>query len=141
MSGAPTKMNLTARTLEQLTKDPPADDVWDTNLAGFHVRHGSRGLTFRLYYRTKAGKRRMLTLGRYGAPLTASQARADAKEALAIVAQGGDPRAALEEAKAEEKRQQQQTLLAYLSGPYTVYQRRMKDGAANLRRIENDFAD
>lgn len=138
---APTKMKLTARALEQLSKALPAGDVWDTELAGFHVRAGKRGLTFRLYYRTKTGKRRMLTLGRYGAPLTAVQARKRAQDALAIVTQGGDPRAVLEEAKAEEERQQQQTLGAYLAGPYTAYQNRKKGGAANLRRIEKDFAE
>ncbi|MGC3872396.1 tyrosine-type recombinase/integrase [Halomonas sp. GXIMD04776] len=136
----PTKMKLTARALEQLTKTPPADDIWDTELAGFHVRPGKRGLTFRLYYRTKTGQRRMMTIGRYGA-LTATQARKDAAEALAVVAQGGDPRAVLEEAKAEAQRQQQQTLRAYLAGPYTAFQNRRKDGKGTLRRIEKDFAD
>lgn len=133
-----TKMKLTARALEQLAKAPPADDIWDTDLQGFHVRPGKRGLTFRLHYRTKTGKRRMMTLGGYGT-LTAAQARKDANEALAIVAQGGDPRGVMEKAKAEEERQQQQTLRAYLDGPYTVVQRRKKDGEATLRRIRHAF--
>ena len=60
---------------------------------------------------------------------------------MAIVAQGGDPRAVLEEAKAEEQRQQDQTLGAYLDGPYTAYQNRKKDGKGTLRRIQKDFAD
>lgn len=134
-----TKMKLTVRALEQLAKAPPVDDVWDSELAGFHVRPGMRGLTFRLYYRTKTGKRRMMTLGRYGT-LTVAQARQDAIEALAIVAQGGDPRAALEGAKADEQRQQQQTLGAYLVGPYTAFQNRNKDGKGTLRRIEKEFS-
>lgn len=133
-----TKMKLTARTLEQLSKSPPENDVWDTDLAGYHVRAGQRGLTFRLYYRTKTGQRRMLTLGAYGA-LTATQARNNAAEALAIVAQGGDPRGVLEEIKAEAQRQQQRTLLAYLDGPYTTVQNRKKDGKATLLRIRGAF--
>ncbi|EWH03568.1 hypothetical protein [Halomonas sp. BC04] len=60
---------------------------------------------------------------------------------MSIVAQGGAPRAVLEEAKAEEERQQHQTLRAYLAGPYAAYQNRKKDGAGSLRRIENDFPE
>jgi len=135
-----TKMKLTARALEQLAKAPPETDVWDADLAGYHIRPGKRGLTFRLYYRTKTGQRRLLTLGAYGT-LTAAQARSSAVEALAIVAQGGDPRAVLEEAKAEAQRQQARTLKAYLEGPYTVVQGRKKDGDATLARIRRAFSD
>lgn len=131
-------MKLTAKALEQLAKTPPADDIWDTDLHGFHVRAGKRGLIFRLYYRTKTGKRRLMTLGAYGT-LTAARARKNATESLAVVAQGGDPRAVIEEAKAEEERQQQQTLGIYLDGPYTVVQHRKKDGEATLRRIRHAF--
>lgn len=60
---------------------------------------------------------------------------------MATVAQGGDPRAEIESAKAEEERQQQQTIRAYLDGPYAVTQRRKKDGMATLRRIHNAFAN
>jgi len=135
-----TKMKLTARALEQLAKIPPESDVWDTDLAGYHVRAGQRGLTFRLYYRTKTGQRRMMTLGAYGA-LTAAQARSNATEALAVVAQGGDPRAVLEEARAEAQRQHARTLRAYLDGSYTVVQGRKKDGHSALLRIRRAFAD
>ena len=132
------KVKLTTKALEQLSNSLPPGNVFDTQLPGFHVRPGKRGLTFRLFYRTKTGRQRMLTLGRYGT-LTAAQARKEANEALAIVAQGGDPRAVLEEAKAEEERQQQQTIRAYLEGPYTVVQRRKKDGKATLQRIHHAF--
>lgn len=138
MAGS-SKQKLTTKALEQLSKTPPPDNVFDTELPGFHVRPGKRGLTFRLYYRTKTGRQRVLTLGRYGT-LTAAQARKDAVAALAVVAQGGDPRAVMEEAKAEEERQQHQTLRAYLEGPYTVVQHRKKDGDATLRRIRNAFS-
>ncbi|NYT72786.1 site-specific integrase [Halomonas sp. QX-2] len=134
------KMKLTGKALEQLTKEPPSENVFDTELAGYHVRPGKRGLTFRLFYRTKTGKQRILTIGRYGT-LTATQARKNATEALATVAQGGDPRAEIEAVKAENLRQQQLTLRAYLVGPYSAYQNRRKDGAGTLRRIEKDFAD
>lgn len=100
---------------------------------------GKRGLALRVSYYNLAGKRRVLPLGRYGAPLTAAQARKQAGEVLGIIAQGGDPRAVLEQAKADEMRQQQQTLGTYLDGPYTVTQRRKKDGKATLQRIRRAF--
>ncbi|WP_075879506.1 site-specific integrase [Vreelandella massiliensis] len=141
MAETVTRMKLTTKNVEQLAKAMPPGDVWDTDLAGFHVRPSKRGLTFRLYYRTKTtGKRRMMTLGAYGT-LTVAQARKNAIEALAVVAQGGDPRAVIEEARAEEQHRQQQTIGAYLDGPYTVAQRRKKDGNATLRRIKHAFAE
>ncbi len=134
------KMKLTEQVLKELTQKPPSANVFDTDLAGYHVRPSKRGLTFRLFYRTKTGKQRILTIGRYGI-LTAAQARDSANNALATVALGGDPRALLDEAKAEEKHQQEQTLRAYLDGPYTAYQNRKKDGKGTLRRIQKDFSD
>lgn len=133
------KVKLQKKELDKLLEYPPATDVYDTELPGFHVRPTKKGLTFRLYYRTKAGKQRMLTIGRLGV-ITATQARKDAITALAAVTQGGDPRAEREEAKAEEERQQQQTLGAYLDGPYTVTQRRKKDGNSTLQRIRKAYA-
>ncbi|CBV41548.1 site-specific integrase [Halomonas elongata] len=132
---------LTTRVLERLARElPEGDEVWDSDQAGYHVRAGKRGLSLRVSYYNLAGKRRVLTLGRYGVGnMTAAKARKDAGEVLGIVAQGGDPRAVLEEARAEAERQDQQTLRAYLDGPYTAYQNRLKDGAATLRRIKQDF--
>lgn len=140
MGNSADKAKLTARFLSELSKSPPGNDVFDTELSGYHVRHGKRGLSFRLYYRSKSGKQRVLTIGKYGV-YTAALAREAAREALAVVAQGGDPRAVIEESKAEATRQQQQTLRYYLQADYADYQKRRKDGDATLRRIENSFAD
>lgn len=135
------KQKLTVAALKQLaTELEPGEKVWDTDLPGYHVLAGKRSLAFRLFYRTKTGKQRVLTLGQYGI-LTAPQARSNAVEALAIVAQGGDPRAVLEEARAEEQRQDLQTLRAYLTGPYTAFQNRRKDGKGTIGRINRDFSD
>ena len=138
MAETVTRTKLTVKYVERLAKEMPTSDVWDTDLAGFHVRPGKRGLTFRLYYRTKTNKRRMMTLGAYGT-LTVAQARKNATEALAVVAQGGDPRAVMEKDKVDEEYRQQQTISAYLNGPYAVVQRRKKDGDATVRRIMNAF--
>lgn len=138
---ARTTEKLTKRTLDRLAQAlPEGDEVWDTDLPGYHVRARRGWLALRVSYYNTARQRRVLTLGRYGTR-SAAQARDDAKEALAIVAQGGDPRAVLEEAKAEAERQKQQTIRAYLDGPYSAYQNRKKDGAATLRRIRHAFTD
>lgn len=132
---------LTTRTLNRLNHEmEDGREVWDTLLSGYHVRSGKRALSLRLSYYNTASKRRVLTLGKYG-ELTAEEARQRAKEALALITNGYDPRAAIEEASSKAKHQQEQTLRAYLSGPYTAYQSRRKDGAGTLRRIEKDFAD
>ncbi|WP_081948786.1 site-specific integrase [Litchfieldella xinjiangensis] len=134
-----TKLKLTEKVLKNLLKENSTGDVWDTELSGFHVRPGRTGVSFRLHYRTKTGKRRVLTIGQYG-QLTCAEGRDLAKEALAVIAQGGDPVGLLVEARVEAKRQQAQTLRAYLEGPYSAYQKRKKDGNGTLRRIQKDFS-
>ncbi|WP_417329046.1 tyrosine-type recombinase/integrase [Halomonas cupida] len=132
---------LTTRTLERLARNlTDGDEAWDADLAGYHVRAGKRGLSLRVSYYNSVGKRRVLTLGRYG-DLTAAQGRNDAREALGVIAQGGDPRALLEKAREDAEHRERQTLRAYLDGPYTAFQNRAKDGKGTLRRIEKDFAD
>lgn len=134
---------LTTRALDRLSKElAEGAEVWDSEESGYHIRAGKRGLSLRVSYYNLAGQRRVLTLGRYGAGgMTAAKGRKDAAEVLGIVAQGGDPRAALEKAKHEEQRQQQQTLGAYLLGPYTAFQNRRKDGKGTLDRIARGFPD
>lgn len=127
---------LTKRTVERLSKElSPSDEVWDTDLSGFHVRAGKRGLSFRLSYYNQAGKRRVITLGR-SAVISAAEAREKAKDALALNTQGEDPR----EAQEEHKSVQASILRDYLEGPYKEYQDRRKDGKKTLRRIEKDFS-
>lgn len=138
---AKTTVSLTTRTLDRLAKKlPDGNEVWDAALGGYHIRSGKRGLTCRLSYYNTLGQRRVLTLGRYG-EITAEEARQLAKEALAEIAQGKDPRAITEQVKLDHQLLEQQTLRSYLEGPYTAYQRRKKGGQATLNRIRNAFAD
>lgn len=136
-----TTAKLTARLMERLAKElAEGDEVWDSDLGGYHVRAGKRGLSIRLSYYNTLNKRRVLTIGKFGV-YTATQARESAKDALAIIAQGGDPRAVIEETKAEAQHQQQQTLRSYLQTDYADHQKRRKDGDSTLRRIENSFPE
>lgn len=138
---AKTTASLTTRTLDRLAKQlPDGSEVWDTALGGYHIRSGKRGLTCRLSYYNTLGQRRVLTLGRYG-EITAEEARQLAKEALADIAQGKDPRGIAEQAKIDHQLQEQQTLRSYLDGPYAAYQSRKKGGKATLSRLHKAFAD
>lgn len=67
--------------------------AWDSEVPGFGARVTTTGKrTYILNYRTRAGRQRRITLGTAKA-LTASQARKLARQELANVARGEDPRA------------------------------------------------
>jgi integrase len=69
------------------------DVLYDEQLPGFGLRvYPSGTKSFVLRYRTKSGRLRFQTLGRYGV-LTLKQARDEARSTLGDVAQGGDPAA------------------------------------------------
>ncbi|GEN25426.1 recombinase [Halomonas cupida] len=136
-----TTEKLTTRALERLSRElPNGDEVWDSELSGYHIRAGQRGLALRLSYYNSKRQRRVLTLGRYG-ELTAAQAREIARDAVALIARGEDPRSMQEREVAHAEHQRQQTLRAYLEQDYADHQRRRKDGKSTLRRIEGAFSE
>jgi integrase len=66
--------------------------VWDTTLPGFGLRVKPSGIkTLIVQYRTRYGKSKRLTLGRYGT-LTLDEGRQEARRQLSWAARGGDPR-------------------------------------------------
>lgn len=134
------QQKITARSAAKfLADDPkPGAELHDTDLPGFHLRAGSRGASFRVRYRNDAGQRRAFTVGRYGA-VTAEQARQEARARLGEVAAGRDPSAMREAAKLDARRQQAQTLGAYLEGPYGAYLARRKSGDQTKRMIKGHF--
>jgi integrase len=69
--------------------------IWDKALPGFGARRrrGGDAVRFFLFYRTKEGRQRWLTIGRFGAPWTVAQARDQARKILGQVADGKDPSA------------------------------------------------
>jgi integrase len=65
--------------------------IFDGEIPGLALRVNPSGRkVYALYYRTAAGRKRNLTLGRHGS-ITPEQARRLAKERLAEVTRGGDP--------------------------------------------------
>ncbi len=89
-------LKLTKRTVDALHTDSGRAVVFDTELTGFGLRVMASGAKqFFVQYRMAGGRRavkRRLTIGRYGS-LTLDQARAEARQLLALVAQGKDPAA------------------------------------------------
>jgi integrase len=97
-------LGLTKRAIDaaEYGGDGNSQDVrYDDQLPGFGLRiYPSGTKSFVLRYRTKSGRLRFQTLGRYGV-LTLKQARDEARAILGEVAQGGDP-AAEKKSAAEE---------------------------------------
>lgn len=80
------------RDLENL---PPDTTIWDEGkgaVAGFGARRQkSAAIYFFLRFRTKEGRSRCPTIGRWGQPWTPDTARAEAKQIIGQVAAGRDP--------------------------------------------------
>ncbi len=78
----------------------PGDTLWDDDITGLGIRCRSGGAkSFCLKYRI-AGRQRLMTIGRFGAPWSVALARNEAKRLLGDVARGHDPA----EGKLAEKR-------------------------------------
>ncbi|MGB8840188.1 MAG: site-specific integrase [Aliidongia sp.] len=85
---------ITKRFVDAVEVDPERQQFfWDDEVSGFGLRVTPGGATsFVLDYRTRAGQRRRLTLGRFG-PLTVERARAKAISMLGRIVDGADPAA------------------------------------------------
>ncbi len=82
---------LTKRVVDSEDANGLDRKVFDNALAGFHLRIKPSGLkSFAIQYRTRGGRQRSLTLGRYGT-LTVDEARHEARLLLTQVAKGEDP--------------------------------------------------
>ncbi|UYM14054.1 tyrosine-type recombinase/integrase [Endozoicomonas euniceicola] len=89
----------------------------DSAVRGFFVLPRKTGKFFYYKYKTPEGKSRSFPLGRFG-NVTTTEARKLAKEAAGQVAKGLDPQAEKQAHRAEQKRQEQETLRAFLAGGY-----------------------
>lgn len=82
---------LTKRAVDAVRPADKQSFLWDSEVKGFGLLVLPSGVkSFVLQYRTKAGRSRRMTIGRYGV-LTPDQARRMAEDALAEVRKGGDP--------------------------------------------------
>ena len=94
------QVKLTLRTVAAIGVPPKGklEEVWDSELRGFHVRVNATGRrTFRLFYRF-GGRQRIVTIGELSDALTTEQARSRAKALLAEIIAGRDPLAEAQKA-------------------------------------------
>lgn len=79
----------------------PDEVLFDAEIKGFHARRRASGvISYGYRYRTPDGGRPMITLGQHGS-ITAEEARKLAKKAAGLVADGKDPAAERDQARAE----------------------------------------
>jgi integrase len=72
----------------------PGETVWDAAVTGFGARRQrSEAVSFFVAYRTRTGRQRWHTIGRFGAPWMPETARREAQQILGEVAEGRDPAA------------------------------------------------
>jgi integrase len=90
-------VSLTKRYIDALADVAKPTLHWDKALTGFGLQQFKSGvLTFILDYRSAEGRKRRVTIGRFGA-LTVEQARNQARALRGRVAQGGDPATEVEQ--------------------------------------------
>jgi hypothetical protein len=92
---------ITIRTVQALR---PNQTIWDADhreaVRGFGVRR-QRGDPFYVVKYRVFGRQRFVTIGPHGAPWTPDKARREAKRLLGLAADGKDPQAAKQEARAK----------------------------------------
>jgi integrase len=76
------------RSLEGLR---PGTILWDGQIKGFGARASAGAISFVLMYRTREGRQRFYTIGRYLSPWSPERAREEATRLLYEVAAGRDP--------------------------------------------------
>ncbi len=125
-------MKLTKRQIDSFRYegDGKSRDVrWDDALPGFGLRiYPTNRKAFVLSYRTN-GRKRLLTLGTYGAPLTLEEARDTARRELAKVLDGKDP-------VAQRRRNSQVETFADLARLYLERHARTNKKASSAREDE-----
>lgn len=95
-------MPITKRDVDGMTE---TGVLWDSGkgaVTGFGVRFQGRGKSFVLKY-SFDGKARWFTIGKFGAPWTVENARAEARRLTGRIAEGVDPMAEKHSAKLERK--------------------------------------
>jgi hypothetical protein len=125
-------INLTARFIESLKGDPSTKqrDYWDESITGLGLRVSSGGRkTWVVMYRHNRRQRR-LTLGTFPV-LTLADARARAREALALVAAGKDPGA--EKVAARRAKKFAELAAEYLERHAKPHKKTWKEDERNLR--------
>lgn len=110
--------------------------LWGEN--GLHLKKKAKGCAFVVRFRSPTGKRKDITLGKYGV-MPLEQAK---NKALLIASEGIDRKDPLEERrkrKLELARLESSTVGSFYYGYYTDFQESKKDGQGSLLRIKKHF--
>lgn len=111
-------MNITKTVIEKISPPEKGYSIhWDQKLPGFGLRVTSTGVKSFIVQRRINGRDKRMTIGRFG-PLTAEQARKEAKKLIGQIASGADP-------VAEKKRRQLETVT--LEQAFAAYLERRKN--------------
>lgn len=136
------KDKITVTLAAKFTRDAmPKERLWDSELGGFYLRaNGSGAGSWLVKYRAQDGRAREMTLGKYPA-MTPKDARDIARDVINMASKGVDPLAEKQAIRAEQKRQRQRTVRAYLEGGYGDYLAGRKSGKETRLMLERHFAD
>ena len=136
------KDKITVTLAAKFTRDAmPKERLWDSELGGFYLRaNGSGAGSWLVKYRAQDGRAREMTLGKYPA-MTPKDARDIARDVINMASKGVDPLAEKQAIRAEQKRQRQRTVRAYLEGGYGDYLDGRKSGKETRLMLERHFAD
>ena len=115
--------------------------LWDVDLSGFYLRAtGTGGGAWMAKYRAPDGRSREMTLGKYPA-MVPREARESARDVINSASKGIDPLACKQAQQAEQRRQRQRTIRAYLDGSYGDYLAGRKSGHDTRLMLERHFSD
>jgi len=110
--------------------------LWGEN--GLHLKKKAKGCAFVVRFRSPTGKRKDITLGKYGV-MSLEQAK---NRALLIASEGIDRKDPIEQRrkrKVELARLESSTVGNFFYSYYTDYQESKKDGQGSLLRIKKHF--
>jgi integrase len=128
---------LTQKNTEYFYNNASRDErLWGEN--GLHLKKKAKGCAFVVRFRSPTGKRKDITLGKYGV-MSLEQAK---NRALLIASEGIDRKDPIEERrkrKVELARLESSTVGNFFYGYYTDYQESKKDGQGSLLRIKKHF--
>lgn len=128
---------LTQRNTEYFYKNSNCNErLWGEN--GLHLKKKATGCAFVVRYRSQTGKRKDITLGKYGV-MSLEQAK---NKALLIASEGLDKKDPLVERrkrKLELAQLESSTVGNFFYGYYTDFQESKKDGQGALLRIKKHF--
>ncbi len=82
---------ITLRMISSLITSDRDRFIWDTEIAGFGIKHTRVGSVIYIVQSRLSGKLRRYTIGRHGAPWTPDKARREAISFLGRIANGEDP--------------------------------------------------